>query len=322
MYSLHKIFSKAIDNGLTPIDINTLIDIAFKMAANNLRLLHKRIHRLIIHEQLTIENIAIDAIAPLFICNKEGILNQITEVYTSWQPKIEDDEAAIYFFNKLISKRVEQHISFLLRESDPFFSKILDSINYLVKKNGYKKIHSLGSTYILPPDCEIITGDVLSQQDIDTLPSNLFKDKKKILENIFDYIRTETKYFPAIHLNALTFRIKLLNFELYKPGDTLNDFPDKLEIDSITKNALNLTYEKLDESYLQKGKLTSEEKLKFEKALHDMAIDLCDGGLNPGLYNYIKTYFCSLSIEEYKFKYHNILEYLLKNLKENIASQL
>lgn len=322
VYGLQQLFIKARENQSTHCDVNTLVDTAFKMAVSNLRLMHRRIHKLILYEHLTIDNIAIDAIAPLFIKNETGILNQITDVYAAWEPPIQNEDDAVYFFNKLVSKRVEQHICFLLRQSDPFFSKILDSVNYIIKKNGYNKSSYLGSTYILPADLRYISGDVLQYQDMEQLPAELFKDKKYFIEHIFEFIRRETNHFQAIPLNPLIFRLKVLNSELFRPENSTNTLTVSLEIDSVINKALVKTFEKLENSYVSKGKLTPEERVKFEKALEDMVNDLRDGGLNPGLYKYLKDHFSGLSEDEYNYKYHNILEYLVKLLKENIAELL
>lgn len=53
-----------------------------------------------------------------------------------------------------------------------------------------------------------------------------------------------------------------------------------------------------------------------------MAEDLKNGGVNPGLFKYIEPYINNLSKEEYQLKYHNILEYLLKLMKNKIGEML
>ena len=71
-----------------------------------------------------------------------------------------------------------------------------------------------------------------------------------------------------------------------------------------------------------KEKLDYQEQKAFESALKEMASDLSDGGINPGLYHYLFPHLSGLSEIEYKTKYHNILEYLLKVMKNNIAEKL
>ena len=61
---------------------------------------------------------------------------------------------------------------------------------------------------------------------------------------------------------------------------------------------------------------------KSKMTLKSLATDLGDGGINPCLYKYLAPYISGLTKEEYQRKYHNILEYLLKQLKRKIAKEL
>jgi hypothetical protein len=85
---------------------------------------------------------------------------------------------------------------------------------------------------------------------------------------------------------------------------------------------LSITLSKLNESYFKKGKLSDEEILLFEKTIKDILVDLKDGGVNPGLYKYLMANDNRITIELYEQKYRNILEYIYKLLKQNIAAQL
>jgi len=53
-----------------------------------------------------------------------------------------------------------------------------------------------------------------------------------------------------------------------------------------------------------------------------MCEDLMNGGINPGLYNYLSPYMKDLNNEMYKQNYHNIIEYLLKSTKAHIAENI
>ena len=64
------------------------------------------------------------------------------------------------------------------------------------------------------------------------------------------------------------------------------------------------------------------EEFKSKSSLEDLAKDLKDGGIAPGLYKYVLANYPGLDEQLYKEKYHNIIEYLLKVLKQQIAEQL
>jgi hypothetical protein len=141
---------------------------------STLRFNYKRIHKIIDRDELSLDDIAIDSIASLFVRDAEGKFSAITSAFNSWQPPIQTEEEALYFLNKLIQKRVEQHISFLLREFDPFFSKLMDSVNYLIKKNNFKKVNCFGTVYINNSDSESISGK--------TIPVDEFENKRLFIQ--------------------------------------------------------------------------------------------------------------------------------------------
>lgn len=242
--------------------------------------------------------------------------------FKSWEPQIKTDEEAKFFLNKLIQRRVEQHISSLLRESDPFFAKIMDSVNYLIKKHNFSKTNYFGTVYIIISEQIAISGKTIPIEEFEKLAATLFSDKKNLLQSLFNYLSKETIYASAIPLNALIYKLKELNEGLLIIGEETSEQNENLEIESILKEALDKTFNKLEESYITNEKLSKNEGVIFKKTLIDLAKDLKDGGVNPGLYKYILANFPGLEEQCYKEKYHNILEYLLKVLKHNIAEQL
>ncbi|MCZ2267438.1 MAG: hypothetical protein LC124_01140 [Ignavibacteriales bacterium] len=286
--------------------------------------------RIILRDEISLEDIAIDSITSLFERDQTGCFKNIVGLFNSWQPPIKSEEDALYFLNKLVQKRVEQYISFLLRESDPFFSKLMDSVNYLIKKHrpsepdksSFKKINYFGTVFIVASDTENISGKTIPIEEFEKLPAELFIGKNNLLHNIFQYLNSETSYVSAIPFNALIHKLKELNTALYNISESTTEQNDNIEINSIVAQALNKTIQKLDDTYISKEKLSMDEGEKFRKALMDISRDIKDGGVNPGLYKYLLAHIQALDEETYKQKYHNILEYLLKVLKQNIADEL
>lgn len=82
--------------------------------------------------------------------------------------------------NKIVATRVEQHLFSVLREEDPFFSKILDSVNYFIKSQGFKKVQSYDKTYIIRSDYEICNVPFIDHQEFEMIPMQLFTDKKNL----------------------------------------------------------------------------------------------------------------------------------------------
>jgi hypothetical protein len=310
--------------------LNRLVEICYKIALSQLRFNYKKVQRIILRDEISLEDIAIDSITSLFEKDESGCFKNMLEPFNSWQPPIKTEEDALYFLNKLVQKRVEQYISFLLRESDPFFSKLMDSVNYLVKKHNpsepdrscFKKISYLGTVYIINSGSEEVSGKTIPLEEFEKLPALLFRERKNLLQNIFQHLASETSYISAIPFNALIYRLKELNVALYKVSESTTEQNDNIEVNSLIEQALSKTFYKLEESYLHKEKLSLEESQKIKKALIDMSNDIKDGGVNPGLYKYLLAHYDELDEHTYKQKYHNILEYLLKVLKQNIADEL
>ncbi|MCZ7609624.1 MAG: hypothetical protein M5U17_05605 [Ignavibacterium sp.] len=90
--------------------INNLVEICFKIALNHLRFNYRKVQRIILRDEISLEDIAIDSITPLFEKDQSGCFKNILEPFSSWQPPIKTEEEAFYFLSKIIQKRVEQSI--------------------------------------------------------------------------------------------------------------------------------------------------------------------------------------------------------------------
>lgn len=272
-------------------------------------------------EEISIKELAVDSIAELFIKDDNGDFNTLLTSFNNWQPAIKTEEEAIYFLNKIVSARVEQNIFKILKEEDPFFSKLLDSINYLIKQNRFYKIHFLGKTYITETQKEAFTKSFITLEEFDNLPLALFQQKKLLLANLFNYLRLETNFNIAIPLNDLIYKLKHINFSDYLFIESEEIITQNFELNEIMEGAFDFASDKLN-SYLTKGKLNEQEIFAIKKALKEMIVDLSNGGVSPGLYKYLSPYIKNLSKEEFSEKYHNILEYLLKVMKIKIIDTI
>lgn len=310
------------DSRQPQILINSIIEKAYRIALKYLHYHQKKIINLISREEITIQELAIDCICDLFIKESGEDDLVIQKAFNKWEPKIETEEDAIYFLNKIVANRVEQHLFKLLRLNDPFFSKLLDSINYLVKQNGYKKIQFLGKTFITENEPNEFCKNFITSEAFDKLPLELFAQKKFLLKNILNYLKSETNFNPAIPLNDLVFKLKQINFTDYLAADSEDVLSKKIEIKEFIDIGLKAVNEKLNVSYFDKNKLTKEEISAIESALQEIALDLSNGGISPGLYNYLSPHLKGLSEIEYKEKYHNIMDYLIRVMKNTIANKL
>lgn len=304
------------------VEINFLVEKTYSLAASYIGLNHKKIFRLLQKGEYTISEIAVDAIATMFIYDEEKKITPLANSFNNWNPPVANESDALFFMNKVVAGRVEQHIFALLREYDPFFSKILDSINYLIKTGDYKKISSAGKSLIVENNGSVLCGDVIDYEEFEKIPSSLLMDKKKLLPSIFNYLKNETNFTEAIPLNLLVNRIKHIKFTDFISNYNDSVQADDIELSEFTDSGFNSASSKLDFSYVKKGKLSEYEADCIQNALRDMSNDLLDGGISPGMYEYLTVYMKELDKDQYLTNYHNILEYLVKVMKNTIAEKI
>ena len=156
--SVLQILHSICEHNCSRSDINHLIELTYKTAYTYLNHRNKGLSKVLLAEDITLQEMAIDSIAPLFARDEAGDFVKLIKAFENWMPKIDTEETAQFFVNRLIARSVDKYISEILRESDPFFSKILDSITYLIEKVGYRKRNLIGTTYIVENENFMKTG--------------------------------------------------------------------------------------------------------------------------------------------------------------------
>ena len=298
--------------------LNSLIENCLKIAVHYAKINSRRVFKQLNDETESLEDIAIDSIAPLFISSSENEL-QISRIFRKWGKLIRNEQDALYFLNKIISRRVNQRITHILKESDPFFAKIYDSVNYLIKKDGYKKQNYFGTVFIAERK---IRDSVIDYDAFNALPIKLFINRDKMINNLFNYIENETEYFPAIPINALVKKIKHISFDTCSTTNESTRHLLNYELKESVNTGLIDAKKKLNYSYSKNNKLSEYEIKLFENTLNDIAYDIMDGGVKPGLYEYLKFNMPELERNLFHLKYQNIMEYLLKIMKKKVAEEL
>lgn len=319
------LLNQIIDGELQLNELKDLVGLCSKIALSVLRNRYESHSNRFLTQGLTFNDIALDSIASFFIKDKSGEL-PLRKALLSWDKEIKDEASAYYFLSKIISNRIEQEIAKKLKEADPFFGKILRSINHLVETNRINKSSWFGVVYLLEKKNNEIIQKPIESEFIKSLPAKLFiGSNEKIISNLFSYIKTETDFFPAIPLNALIRKIKQVNgsFLQQRSSETIEEhFEEELNVERIVNESLNAVNDKLEKFYLDKGKLNADETVVFKNVLIEISNDLKDGGVSRGLYEYLSPYMIGLSKEDFYRSYHQTLDYLLRLLKKEIADRL
>ena len=275
---------------------------------------------------LTYENIAADALAPLFVKSKSEEPIGLIKSYNQWEKPIIEESHAEFFVHKVVWNRVAQFMTRVLKESDPFFEKIHSSLKYFAQKNDYNKIVYFGITFITEPGIEIISGKVIDSVQFESFPNSLFVKKfDMVLQEVMDYIKLETDCFPAIPLNMLVKKIKGIQNKSFVNSSTLSQayhFEEEMDIDKIVEDSLQKVYSYLERAKLKNPNIDNEVEIALKSALKDISEDIKNDGVGWGLFDYLKVYLKDLEKDDFYKNFHSIMNYLNNQLKSHIAEQI
>ena len=299
-------------------ELNFLIKISYRISLSIIKTRFSS--RLSKNVELSFEDLAIDSIVPLFVKNKAGEYG-IKIAIDNWDDSLELELDIEFFLSKIIFKRVEQTITKYIKEKDPVFEKIHKTLSVCITSNKFVRHRFLGTLYILEKGIEKISAPLISEVDFDSIPSELFNYKQKeLFEKLFEYIKTETNYFPALPLNQIVNRVKANYFEDYKTVFAKNGTIDSSFIENdILNESLHSLEEKMETFYIKKNIVTSSDAEKIMMSFNDISSDIKNGGMTSSLFSYLKFRKQSLSQEEFYSNYHHVMNYLLKHFKTNIS---
>lgn len=311
------------DNILSDANLKALIELSHLFAMQFLNHKYHRDREKFTTMGYSFSDISIEAITPLFIENKKANKLALIRSFKEWQSPIATEEQAQFFLNKLVVNRVEKELVRIYKEADPFFAKIHDSLSYICEKRGYHKKLFFGSVFIFNNFSQFENKKFIPADEFENLPGDLFSGKLfEIVENLFDYLKTNTNYIAALPANVLIKKIKhgliLDLIDIHTVDD--NPIDELLDVHKIVNDAREKTLNKLYTAY--KYKLDSNELKIFESAITNIAVDLQNGGLTSGLYEYMKDRMENLTRQTFYKKYHSTLDYLQKILKKEILNGL
>lgn len=310
-------------NILSDAETKALIEISHLFAMQFLNHKYHRDREKFTAMGYSFSDISIEAITPLFVTNKKANELALIRSFKEWQSPIETEEQFQFFLNKIVVNRVEKELVRIYKEADPFFAKIHDSLSYICDKREYHKKIFFGSVYIFDNKHSDENKKFIPAEVFENLPGDLFAGKlSEIIKKLFEYIRNNTDYIPALPANILIKRLKhglIADLIDIKTTDE-NNIDEQLDVNKIVSNALAKTLNKLNTSY--KYKLDNNESKIFESVITNIAMDLQNGGMNGGLYEYLKSRMENLTRQDFYKKYHSILDYLQKTLKKEILNGL
>ena len=325
IFQLHNIFTKLNKNDLSRNEQNFLIKKSYQISISFLKAKFSTKLNFLSLDESGLEDLAMDAIVPLFVKNRYNTLG-ILRALQKWNDPIENDADADYFLSRIIWRRVDQSVTKILKERDPIFAKILKTLKVCIANNNYRQVRHFGTVFILKYSSQnkIIDGPVINEENFDLLPMEYFTYKqKKLFDIIFNYLENETDYFPAIPLNILVKRIRNYHYSIINDSDENEvSFDEKFSFDLIVEDALSSIKEKLDIYYVAKNKMTEDEAEMIYASFSNISEDLVHGGIQDSLFAYLKHHNPSLTKEVFYSKYNNRMSYLLSLFKSDLIEKV
>ncbi len=274
----------------------------------------------------TIEDLALEAIEPLFLKNPKDGKIEITRSFENLRTEIQSESHFNYILHKIVWHRTEQYLTNILKENDPVFARILKNLNYLMDKFELKKLSYLGKAYIVRNEVEEIDYKVIDENTFNEIPVDKVLVKTcSDFENLFGYIESEYEFFPAVPLILLAKRIKISlaeDYNNYFTKHSYNEGYNSIRIDELIETGTNKAVSHLNNFYLAHNKLNHDESELFIKGLKDIVEDLKNGGISRGLYEYLYAHNNDLTKEEFQAKYYQPFEYLVRILRKSIADEI
>ncbi|MCB0748381.1 MAG: hypothetical protein KDC90_13045 [Ignavibacteriae bacterium] len=315
------LLKKIQQDTITQAELKTIIEFCFNTSASILHNYYKTKIDKKNYSKEFVDDLAIDAIVPLFIKNKSGVLG-IKRAMDNWSDQIADDADAEFFISRLIWKRTDQAITNMLKEQDPIFNKILKTLNICITTSNIKKIRYLGTVYVVENQTEVLDGNLIKNENFKNIPNDLFGYKQVILfEKLFDYLKRETHFTPAIPLNLMIKRVKEYYIQKHFHSKSVHAEQDNIFLyDDIVQIGLNSIKEQLDTYYVPNYRLNENDAELIMSSFKNISEDLLNGGMNGSLYDYLKSQNVSLSSEKFYSDYHSIMNYLFNNFKKQIAN--
>ncbi|MFZ1290471.1 MAG: hypothetical protein WAR79_10280 [Melioribacteraceae bacterium] len=316
----------SLKSGLkNPSDVNNLANYCLAISKSYLKTKFDNIYKLEYYEQYSSEEIALDSIVPLFEKNKESGDYVIIRSFNIWRNPIENETQADYFIHKVVWNRTEQQITKIYKEVDPFFAKILDSLKYIIKKEGFVKKSHFGKILILKDENNSLSS-IIDKENFDEIPVNIFDGKtENIIKKIFNYLENYTEFSIAIPINLLVKRIKVLKLNefLQSEIEEVQDlYDDSFNAEKIIESGLEKIDIVINTVYLKLNRFSNDECSKFKNILTNYAADLSNGGIHKSVYEYFLELDPTLTSEDFYSKYQYALYYLMRELKKNISEKL
>lgn len=260
-------------------EMNRFIEVCFKTASFYLNNSNRSVIKHLLTSGLSLRDIAVDMVSSIFSQKPNDGWKVLKSSFEKWNPPIQTEAEAQFFLNLIIAKVVNQHVSKLLKSIDPVYGKIYYSLKHLIQKNKLNKKCCMGILYITETNTIDSTRKLITHEEFNNLPAELFTERKKLFYKLFNYLTCETNYYSAVPLTSLVLRLKQQYIHSVNFIDFTFDSIKSIEIDDAIDKAFKDARDKINNYYVKNNKLKPEDPEWISKTLEDITRDLKDGGI-------------------------------------------
>ncbi|MFO7889574.1 MAG: hypothetical protein R6V04_04470 [bacterium] len=320
-------------------EINPLVRLCIRLSLGYLRLkehsgYHIREHNFATDQEL--EDLAADSVADLFRRSSTGHYIRLQQYFTPRLNNCQTNEDCFLLLRKLVMSRTDQALFRIFRNRDPEGAKLIRSIKLAVDKNPDMELkETVRGTVLIycslntSPEADRLP-DYFEQAGLFAEIKNLFKPKDTVPELLqkiggilggFSYSWSGIALRDVVHL-IRTFR------QPFKHNRSSITYPEaelllqKKDLQENIKSILSELYLKIEQDYVRKQKITAKNATAIKNALHLIAEDMLDGGVDRSNFEYIQHVLPDISKHQYHSELRTRFEYVVKLLKKNLKSLL
>jgi hypothetical protein len=281
---------------------------------------------------LTPEDLALDAIADLFIRDEDGGFPVLTSFVTRLTPGSTPELHVENSLRRFVCALVDRRIFDLYRQFDPSLGRIIRNLKLAAAKDAAVKVSEYLGEKILT--CEEPRNFSLNRpvMSVETLLAQVrerlegTRTLRKILTAIAGVLQFEGTYRPYVPVSiaAMAVRSLLTAGPPEENTATAADETTETEIRQVVDRSLHFLKGEQGSKYINKGALTRPELDAHLLAVRDILLrEFSEDGENHTThYDYLLRHLLKLSEEEFNERHRTILDYLVKCAKGLIIDEL
>jgi hypothetical protein len=351
--SLTQLVSNICVGNYCQADLLQFINLAQKISLSYLKfqeLLGKRISGEQVESDGELEDLAIDCIAELFGTDGNGRFPQLKKYYEQKIAELVEvnDAEVMVLTRRLIIRKTKQELSRIFRERDPEGAKIVRNIKVAIRSSEKLQVYrDMGKEFVfytngaqiaeatwgrelvahLRKDRPPIPEDLLHARFLDIYSPN--DSVSTAIRKLLEFVHSLDDFQNCLPMDAIIKLLRSIKFEAFRErllNEDLEPTPldhlESKEIESYIGVVMNDIRQKIQDQYVDTGKLDDSRAETYYKALRDVLYDLIQKKDNSSYYRNLKFYLPELSQREYRQQERSVFEYLAKVAKREFRKHL